>query len=264
MVGDDRDLGRAVLAVGAHDPAEQPLGRGHVDVARPGEYVGRGAVLGAVREHGQGLRAADRVHLLHAEQRARGEHGRVRQAAVVGLWRGGHRNRGDPRDLRGHHVHHDGGGIGDQAAGHIDPGPADRDVPAGHGETLGRRDHGVGARHLGLMHEPGPAGGLLQRGGHGRVEVARGLVERFAGHARGGQVDSVEAGGVLAHRRGAPAADVLAHRPDLLGGRRDVEHRTRQDSGQGGPGEGGGIAVTQVNTGDHPHSLRSVPGGRRG
>ena len=94
------------------------------------------------------------------------------------------------------------------------------------------------------MDQPGPARGLHQRGGDRRVQVARGPVQRLARHARAGQVHAVESGGVLADGGGAPAADVLAHRPDLLGCGRDVEGGARQYTGQAGAGERGGIAVT--------------------
>ena len=66
--------------------AEQPLGGGDVDVARAGDHVDRrqlGAVGvdAAVREQRDRLRAADRPHLVDAEQRGSGQDRRVRQAA---------------------------------------------------------------------------------------------------------------------------------------------------------------------------------------
>ena len=90
QVGRDEDAGRRVSsarmpisvgpasAVDADDALEQPLGRRDVDVARSGHQVGRLAVLGAVGEHRDRLRAADRVHLVDAEQRAGREDHRVR------------------------------------------------------------------------------------------------------------------------------------------------------------------------------------------
>ena len=47
------------------------------------------------------LRAADRVHLADAEQRAGGQHRRVRQAAVVGLRRRRHRDLATPATWAG-------------------------------------------------------------------------------------------------------------------------------------------------------------------
>ena len=83
VVGDDRDLGRARLGVHPDGAGQQPLGRGHVGVAGPGDHVHRGAVGGAVGEHGDRLGTTHRVDLADAEQRARGQDGRGGQAAPV-------------------------------------------------------------------------------------------------------------------------------------------------------------------------------------
>ena len=78
-VGQDHDLGGPGLRVNADHPPHRPLGGGHVDVARAGDHVHRLAqhltpgvgtvhvVLdgGAVGQHGNGLRPADGVDLLH-------------------------------------------------------------------------------------------------------------------------------------------------------------------------------------------------------
>src|SRR5690606_9092448 len=90
VVGEHRDLGGAGLGVDADDPLEQALGGGDPDVAGAGDHVGAGAFASAVGEHRDRLGATDRVHLVHAEQRAGGQHGQVRQAAELGLRRGGH------------------------------------------------------------------------------------------------------------------------------------------------------------------------------
>ena len=88
VVGEDRDLGGAGLGVDADLRTADPLGRGDVDVARPGDHVDRrelgavgvGAAVGQQRD---GLRAADRPHLVDAEQRGGGQDGRVRQPAEL-------------------------------------------------------------------------------------------------------------------------------------------------------------------------------------
>ncbi len=94
LVGDDGDFGRTGDGVDADDAGDHALGGGDEDVARAGDLVNRIAqdvavlrlaALGAVCEHGDGLSAADRVHLVHAEDGAGGEDGLVRQA--VGLLR---------------------------------------------------------------------------------------------------------------------------------------------------------------------------------
>ena len=53
--------------------------------ARPGDEVDLAARAGAVGEHRDRLGAADGVHLVDAEQRARGEDRRVRQPAELVL-----------------------------------------------------------------------------------------------------------------------------------------------------------------------------------
>src|SRR6185437_1729319 len=53
VVGDDADLGGAVLAVGADGALQDPLGRGDVDVAGAGDHVDRRALVGSVGEHRQ-------------------------------------------------------------------------------------------------------------------------------------------------------------------------------------------------------------------
>ena len=229
VVGDDRHLRRAGFAIGADHAAEHALGRGHVDVARAGDDVGRRAVLRAVGEHGQRLRAAGRVHLGHAEQRARGQHGRVRQAAVADLRRRRYRDRGHARGLGRDDVHHDGGGVGHQAAGDVHPGPPDRDEAAGDGETAGDPGDDLG-RDLRAVHAPGPAGGLLQGGPDVRVEPGQGRLQGLPRHPGGGQVRAVETGRVLADRVGAAAPDVVADRADAGDGRLDVGRGPGQDA----------------------------------
>ena len=94
-----------------------------------------GALVGAVGEHREGLRAADRVHLGDAEQRAGGEDGGVRQAAELLLRRGGDGDLLDAGRLRRDDVHDHGRRVGDEAAGDVDAGPLDRDEPGGNAEA---------------------------------------------------------------------------------------------------------------------------------
>jgi len=170
------------------------------------------------------------VHLGHAEQRARGKHGRVRQAAVGGLRRGRHGDRGHARGLGRDDVHHHRGGIRDQAAGDVHPGPADRDEAAGDGETVGDLSGRLG-RELRAVHTPGAPDGLLQRLSHLGIEPGQGRVQGPRRHPRGGQVDAVEPGGVLAHGLGSAALHVLAVGPDLRDGRLDVGRGAGQETG---------------------------------
>ena len=261
VVGDDRHLGRAGLAVGAHHAAQHPFGRGHVDVARPGDDVGRRAVRRAVGEHRQRLCPAGRVHLAHAEQRARGQHDRMRPPAVASLRRRRHRDRADARDLGRDDVHHDRGRVGHQPAWDIHPGPGDRDETAGDGQPAGDLGRRLG-RELRLVYSPGPPHGLLEGGPDRGIEPGQGVVQGLLRHPGGGQVDAVETGGVLADGLGAAVLDVVAEGPDLRHGRLDVGRGARQDAGQGGSAEAARGVAAQVDTGNHPPSLRRVPLGR--
>ena len=155
VVGDDRDLGRAGLGVGADRAEQQPLGRGHVDVARAGDGVHGGTVGRAVPEHGDGLGPAGGVDLLDAEQRARSEHGRAGQA--VFLRRRGHRDLRHPGHLGRNHVHQHRGRVGDQAARHVHARPAHGDIALGHGGPGADAGHHVG-RPLGPADQAEPAG----------------------------------------------------------------------------------------------------------
>ena len=169
VVGDDGDLGRTRLGVDGDAVAQQPLGRRDVDVAGPGDDVDRRALVGAVAEHGDGLRAAGRVHLGDAEQRARGQDRRVRQAAVLGLrWRGDG-DLGDAGHLGRDHVHQHRRGVGDQPARYVDAGPADRQVPLGDRRPGRHGGPGLG-RQLGLVHEPGAPCRLGERRPDARVQ----------------------------------------------------------------------------------------------
>ena len=189
VVGEDRDLGRPGLGVDADLRAADPLGRGDVDVARPGDHVDRrefgavgvGAAVGQQRD---GLRAADRPHLVDAEQRRRGEDGRVRQAVEIGLRRAGDDQRVHARGLRGHHVHHHARRVDGVAARHVEADPLDRHPALGDGRAGRERRGGVGAPLIGV-HGAGAFDRDLQRGAHvgvrarsARASVARPARER--------------------------------------------------------------------------------------
>ena len=131
VVGEDRDLGRPGLGVDADLALEQPLGGDRVDVARAGDQVDLGAGADAVREHGDRLGAADGVHLVDAEQRARGQDRRVHLATELLLRRAGERDRPHAGGLRGHDVHQHAGDQRGQAAGHVEADPVDRHLAVG-------------------------------------------------------------------------------------------------------------------------------------
>jgi hypothetical protein len=227
VVGQDADLGRTGLRVDADDALEQPLGRRHVDVARPGNEVDREAVRRAVGEHRDRLRPADGVHLLDTEQRARAEHHRVRQAVGL-LRRAGHGQRADSRLLGGDHVHVDAGGVREQAARHVQPNAAHRQ-PALRDRSPRREQHRLVAPALRLVDQPGAARGLLEGGPHVRVEGLQGRGERRGRDPCRLHVHPVETPRQVAHRLGAPRPDVLAERADDVERNRDVELGAGQD-----------------------------------
>ena len=230
-VGEDRDLGRAGLGVDADHALEQAFGGGDVDVAGAGDEVDRSALLGAVGEHRDRLRAARGVHLVDAEQRARGEDGRVRQPAELLLRGRGDRERADAGLLRGHDVHDHAGGVDGLAARDVQADPLDGHPPLGDGAARHDLRGHVGAA-LVAVDEAGAADALLQRVTHGRVEVVEGLPDRLGGHPRGRELHAVETRGVLPYGRGSAMSHVVADRPHLLQGGLDVELGSRQHGAQ--------------------------------
>ena len=267
VVGEDRDLGRTRLGVDADDALEQALGGGDVDVARPGDQLDGGALLGPVREHRDGLGAARRVDLVDAQQRAGGEDRGVREVAEGGLRRGGDRQSLDAGLLRGHHVHHHGGRVDGPAARHVEADPLDGHPALGDGAAGDDPHRRVGAP-LVTVDETGPADRLLQRRANGGVQLLQRPAQGLGGHPQALQPYAVELLRGLDHSGCATMPYVLAEGPHLLQGGLDIQLGTGQqvtvDSGRrragGGrlslrPGAGGG--TTQIDSGDHtPKSLR--------
>ena len=265
VVGDDADLGRAVLAVDADDALQDPLRGGDVDVAGAGDHVDRGALVGAVGEHRQRLGAADGVDFPDAEERAGGEHRRVRQAAELLLRRGRDRDLVHARRLRGDHVHDHRGRVGDEPAGDVDAGPLDREEPGGDGQAGG----GLGVPALGelrLVDDPGAAGRLLERVSYRGVQRCQCVVDDVLRHPGALEVDAVEPVGVLADGDAAADPDVLGQRPDQVDRAVDVEGGAGQHAGEGGVGQARRAPAAQVNVGgngtgpavrSHPPSLRT-------
>ncbi len=257
-VGEDRDLGRARFGVDADLAGEVALGGGDPDVAGAGDHVGGRAGLGAVGEHRDGGGATGGVHLVDAEQRARGEDRRVRKPAELGLRRGGEGDRLDAGLLGRDDVHDHGGRVDGPATGRVEPDPVD-----GHpllGDRPARHDlRGVRRTALLAVDEPGAADGLLQGRAYGRVEVLQGACERRGRHPHLVECDAVELLGEVDQRRVAPMMHGLADRTHLLQGGRDVEVGSGQQVAQGGAlGEG---VAAQIDSGDH--GLNSLRRGSR-
>ncbi len=211
-VGEDRDLGRAGLGVDADHALEQALRGGDVDVAGAGDQDGRAALLGAVGEHRDRLRAAGRVHLVDAEQRAGRQDRRVRQPAELPLRGRGDRERGDARLLRGHDVHDHAGGVDRLAARDVEPDALD-----GH-PALGDRAAGDDLRGhvrtaLVAVDQPGAADALLERVAHGGGRGRR---------AHAGSPRRARARRPARRRRSAPCARAPPRLRDVLRRRRSA------------------------------------------
>ena len=139
-VGEDGDLGGACLGIDAHHTLDQALGSGHEDVAGPRHHIhglqgGSGLRrLNAVGERGDGLRAADGVHLGDAQQGGGGKDGGVRQAAELLLRRRRQGDRFHAGGQCGDHVHDDRRRVDGQAAGNVEAHACHRNpVLADHG-----------------------------------------------------------------------------------------------------------------------------------
>ena len=140
--------------------------------------------------------------------------------------------------LRGHDVHDHAGRVDGQAAGHVQADPLDRHPALGDraaGDDLGRD---VGAA-LVAVDQPGAPDGLLQRGAHGRVEPRRGRAcSASAGTRRRSSRTPSNRSRVVAQRRGAAMAHVLADRAAPSPGRPRRRARRGAAGPQGAPSGG--------------------------
>ena len=192
LVGQHSDLGRARLGVDAHHRAAQPLGGGDEDVARAGHHIHRLQLLaafcrGAVREQRHCLRPADGPDLLHAQQLAGRQHGRVRPAAL--LRRGGHNEGLHPGLLSRHDVHDHTRRVHRVATRRVQTHALDGDEPLGH--NAARRDlHLLVFRPDGGVECTHPLDGLFEcsddivgQSPHGGVNNLSRNPHRIRGHA---------------------------------------------------------------------------------
>ena len=131
-----------------------------------------------MREHGDGLGAADGIDLLHAEQGADGEDAGVRQPTELTLRGRGDRDGGDAGDQGGHNVHDDAGGQRGEAARHVEADTLDGDVAELDSGAVGEDGGpGVGVEFQGSGHRAAAADRLEERLLQLRVELVGGLPE---------------------------------------------------------------------------------------
>ena len=188
LVGDDEDLGRAGDEVDADLPEEPALRLDDVRVARPDEEVDRVDRLGAERERGQRLDAAEDVDLVGARE-VHGGDGRVRHAPVERRRAG--RDPLDARDLRRDDAHVRGRDHRVAAAGHVGADALDRDVPVAEPDARERLDLEVESSSpaaRGRTSAPAPGRTRCRRApGPGPARGTRRSRRRRAGSAAGSQ-----------------------------------------------------------------------------
>ena len=246
------------LGVDADHAAQQPLGRRDVDVARPHHEVGRLAVVGAVGEHRDRLGAADRVHLVDAEQGAGREDDRVRQAVVVPLRRAGDGQRPDTGDLGGHDVHHDARRVGHQPARHVEPDPAYRHPALGDRAARGRPRRRRRARRCAsctVRARRAASSSAARTAGSSASRAAASASARHPGRRRRRRRPAGGSTRAPRRRRGAG-------RPRRSGGRRPARPRRPARRAAARRGSTRRARPPQVHSGDHPGSLRTARASR--
>ena len=226
------------LGVDADLRAAQPLGGGDVDVAGPGDHVDRrqlgavgvGAAVGQQRHR---LRAADRPHLVDAEQpRPRpgssGAAGRRMRPAAGWPPPASRPRRPAPgttfiTTLDGYTALPPGTYRPTRSTG------TQRSVTVAPGHQLGG---GVGAPLVGV-HRAGPLDRHLQRGAHRRVQLGQRGRQRGGRHPDRGRPDAVELLAEFQRRRRHPRSrDRLDDRPHLRQHRVHVHPAARQGGAQ--------------------------------
>ncbi len=73
IIGDDHRFGRSGQPVDTDHAVHLALGQGDEQVAGTKDFIYRADAAGAVRQRGDGLRAADGVHFLDSQQRGSGQ-----------------------------------------------------------------------------------------------------------------------------------------------------------------------------------------------
>ena len=227
LIGDDGDFRGAGDRVDADDAGHHALGSGDEDVTRAGDLVDRFAqdlavlrfgAFGAIGEHGDGLGAADRVHLVNAEDGAGGEDCLVGQTVGGRLARrGGDGERFDAGRLGGHHVHDDRAWVHGLATGHVQADTLDGD-PTLRDTGAGRQISVEVLRHLGCGHGAAAADGLFDGGAHFGIKLVKRLLHRFSGYAQVFRTHVVEFLLEVTQGRSTAVTDIVEDRTHQIGG----------------------------------------------
>ena len=210
VVGDDEDLGGAGHQVDADLAEELTLRLGDVRIARADDHVDGGDRLGADRERGDGLDAADEVDLVGAGE----VHGRDRRVGDDAARCGSHRRHAlHAGDLRRQDRHVRRSEQRVAPAGDVGADRVDRDVLLP--EEHARFDLGLEVGQRVALQLGEPADVVLDR-----ADVVDGLLghlcdgrrDLLVGEAERRRRPVVEALRVLAHRPVAARADIRDHR----------------------------------------------------
>ena len=248
-VGDDEDLGGSGLGIDADDTLHGALGRGDVEIARPGDDLHglEPEVVDTVGESADRARAAHGVDLVDAEQRRRAEDGRVHRPCELRLRRRRERDRGDAGDLSGHDVHDDARGIHGLATRHVEADTAHR-LPSLHDARASCHLGDLLGRHLRSRRPPHALDRELQGRTYPGIERGLGVTQlrQADPHVRRSHV--VEALGLIEQSGTAAVADILNDSVDRVDGGAHVARRSRDEGEKVGSRE---HAAAQIESSHH-------------
>ena len=199
-IGDDQHFGRAGDHVDAHRAEDTPLGRGHIGVARPDDFVDLRNGLRTVSQRRYGLCATDGEHAIDASDGGGGQHQRITFAIRR---RHHHDQLAHPGHLGRNGVHQHRARIGRATARHIQA------------DTIERRDDLAQTGAVGFGVVPGfanlaavvgldPAGSHFERRALGFGQRGQRIFQRMSGQfERRHMIDlqPVESPGVVDHGR---------------------------------------------------------------
>jgi hypothetical protein len=180
-VCDDRDLCRTLEPVDPDAVAHLELREGHVAVAGADDDVDGRDRHRPVRERRDRLRPSDRVHLVYAGDRARGERRGV--DASAGRGRAADNDLTDTRDACRDRGHQDAGGIRGAASGDVAAGAGEGGVALAYGRAgLTGPPRAVGLRvHLAFVGGADAGGGELEGASERGIQLRERFIALVAG-----------------------------------------------------------------------------------
>ena len=228
FVGHHHQLRRAGGGLDADHAGHLPLGQRDVDVARSDDDVDRPDGLGAVGHGGDGLGAADPVHLVDGQEGGGGQRGLGDGAVGAGRHAQGDLGHAGHLGRDGGHQH--GGRVHRPPAGDVATGPVDRPDEVADDDALPLVARLV--LHLGAVVGHDLVAGELERLPEPRRHGGQGVGEVTRGHPEVLQLAAVEAGGEVPQGVVAPLADVGDDLPDRFQGPVATRFGARQGRGE--------------------------------